>query len=271
MAKDPICGMYVSEGPDALRTTVRGADYYFCSDTCLQTFLRPEIEVRNLKRVTALSFILGIPLLLFSIADLIGLGAITTVLPSIAPLEFWLFILATPVQFIAGRRFYSGTRHAIKSRTANMDTLIATGTSAAWGYSTLVTFFPAWIPPNARAVYFDSAALIIGFILLGKVLEHSMKRRATDAVRKLLDLQPKIARVIHEGKEIEVPVEQVNVGDIVVVRPGESIPVDGIVTDGHSSVDEKMITGESIPVEKNIGDEAIGATMNKSGMLKIRA
>ncbi|MCP8304253.1 MAG: cadmium-translocating P-type ATPase [archaeon] len=271
MPKDPICGMFVRESPDALRATVRGTEYYFCSNACLQTFLRPEIEVRNLKRMTALSFILGIPLLLFSMADLIGLEAIVNLLPSFVKIEFWLFLLATPVQFIAGKRFYRGFLHAIKSRSANMDTLIAIGTSAAWGYSTVVTFFPALVPPNARVVYFETAALIIGFILLGKLLEHAMQRRATDAVRKLLGLQPKMARVIREGKEIEVPVEEVSVGDIVVVRPGEKIPVDGIVTDGYSSVDEKMITGESIPVEKKVGDEAIGATINKSGMLRIRA
>jgi len=221
--------------------------------------------------MTALSFILGIPLLILSMAELIGLGVIVTLLSSFLKIEYVLFLLATPVQFIAGSRFYRGFLHAIKSRSANMDTLIAIGTSSAWGYSTFVTFFPTWVPPNARVVYFETAALIIGFILLGKLLEHSMQRRATDAVRKLLDLQPRMARVIKEGKEVEIPVEEVSVGDIAIVRPGEKIPVDGIIIDGHSSVDEKMITGESIPVEKKIGDETIGATINKSGLLKIRA
>ncbi|MCP8312150.1 MAG: heavy metal translocating P-type ATPase [Candidatus Methylarchaceae archaeon HK01B] len=271
MPKDPVCGMFVREDPNALKAKVRGTEYYFCSNACLQTFLRPEIEVKNLKRMTALSFILGIPLFLFSIADLVGLQGLLALLPSFIKLDVWLFLLATPVQFIAGMRFYRGFFHAIKSRSANMDTLIAIGTSAAWGYSTIVTFFPDWVPPNARVVYFETAALIIGFILLGKLLEHTMQRRATDAVRKLLDLQPRMARVIKEGKETEVPVEEVSVDEIVVVRPGEKIPVDGIVIDGHSSVDEKMITGESIPVEKKVGDEAIGATINKSGLLKIKA
>ena len=277
MAKDPICGMFVNEGADSLRTTVRGTEYYFCNDSCMHTFLRPEVEIRNIKRLTAMSFILGIPLLVLSIGELIGIGAVTSLLPSLASLEvlgvlfpeFWLFILATPVQFIAGRRFYSGFLHAVRSRSANMDTLIAIGTSAAWGYSTLVTFLPSAVP--ARAVYFDSVALIIGFILLGKVLEHSTKRRATDAVRKLLDLQPKTTRVIRGGREVEVLVEDVSVGETLVIRPGEKIPVDGIVRDGHSSVDEKMITGESIPVEKQVGDEVIGSTLNKTGMMRIQA
>jgi len=189
MAKDPVCGMYVKEGPDALRASVRGTTYYFCSKACQDTFLSPEIEVRDLRRITAFSFILGVPLLFLSLADMLGLEVVVALLSSLVGLEFWLFLLATPVQFIAGRRFYSGFLDAVKSRSANMDTLIAIGTSAAWGYSTFVTFFPQLVPSNARAVYFDTAALIIGFILLGKLLEHSMKRRATDAVRKLLDLQ----------------------------------------------------------------------------------
>jgi Cu+-exporting ATPase len=237
----------------------------------MDTFLKPEIEVRNLKRMTALSFILGIPLILLSMADTIGIEAIVTLLPSFVKPELLFFLLATPVQFIAGRRFYVGFLHAIKSRSANMDTLIAIGTTSAWGYSTLVTFFPEIVPSNAREVYFETSALIIGFILLGKLLEHSMKRRASDAVRKLLDLQPKMARVIRDGKEMEIPVEEVSIDETVVVRPGGKIPVDGIVIDGYSSVDEKMITGESIPAEKKVGDEVIGATINKSGMLKIRA
>ena len=263
--------MFVHEGPDALQATVRGTTYYFCSKGCMDTFLKPEIEVRNLKRMTALSFILGIPLILLSMADTIGIEAIVTPLPSFVKPEFLFFLLATPVQFIAGRRFYVGFLHAIKSRSANMDTLIAIGTTSAWGYSTLVTFIPEIVPSNAREVYFETSALIIGFILLGKLLEHSMKRRASDAVRKLLDLQPKMARVIRDGKEMEIPVEEVSIDETVVVRPGGKIPVDGIVIDGYSSVDEKMITGESIPAEKKVGDEVIGATINKSGMLKIRA
>ncbi|MCZ6725152.1 MAG: heavy metal translocating P-type ATPase [Thaumarchaeota archaeon] len=272
MAKDPICGMFVEEGPKALQTTLRGTTFYFCSDGCLKTFLKPEVEIRNLKRLTAMSFIVGIPLLAVALLDSLGFQELSVTLPSVLIFgpEIWLFIAATPVQILGGRRFYSGFLHALKSRTANMDTLIALGTSAAWGYSTLIVFAGDIIPLSARAVYFESSALIIGFILLGKVLEHTMKRRATDSVRKLMDLQPKKATVIRKGKEVEILVEELVVGDVILIKPGERIPVDGTVIEGHSTVDEQMITGESFPVEKGVNDAAIGATINKTGLLKIK-
>jgi Cu+-exporting ATPase len=150
-----------------------------------------------------------------------------------------------------------------------MHTLIAIGTSAAWLYSTIVTFFPNFFP--RAEVYFDTATLIIALILTGRLFEDIAKGKASDAVRKLMDLQPKLARLIKDGKEIEVPVEKIQLGDILIVRSGEKIPTDGIVIEGHSSVDEKMITGESMPVGKKVGDEVIGATINKVGMLKIKA
>jgi len=194
-------------------------------------------------------------------------------------LTTWLFILATPIQFIAGWKFYLGTRDAIRARQANMDSLIAIGTTAAWLYSTIYTFQSlGWIPEilpkvtgGGPEVYFTEGGLIIGFILLGKTMEHIVKGKASEAIRKLIDLQPKMARVLKDGKEIEVPVEKVEVGDIIIVRPGERIPVDGVVIDGYSSVDQSVVTGESIPVEKKVGDEVIGASINKAGMLKIKA
>jgi Cu+-exporting ATPase len=151
----------------------------------------------------------------------------------------------------------------------NMDTLIALGTSAAWAYSTVVTFFPSFFPFSG--VYFDTAAVIVTLVLTGRFLEHISKGRASEAVRKLVDLQPRLAHVIRGEKEIEIPVEQIEVGDMFVVRPGEKVPVDGMVIEGYSSVDQSMITGESIPVEKNPNDEVIGGTINKTGMLKARA
>lgn len=259
MAKDPVCGMYVDEKKAALKAEVRGKTYYFCSESCLRTFLKPEVELRNLKYLVAFSLTLGILTLIFSFVK---------VLPTSLN-HLLLFLLATPVQFIAGWRYYKGTVDAIRNRAANMDTLIATGTTAAWLYSTIVTFAPKVFPDGA--VYFDTAALIIALILLGKLLEDIAKGKASEAIRKLMDLQPPLARVVRNGKEEEVPVEQVQVGDILVVRPGEKVPVDGVVVAGHSAVDEKMITGESIPVEKGVGDEVIGATINKAGMLKFRA
>jgi len=182
--------------------------------------------------------------------------------------KYLAFAFATPVQFIAGARFYRGFWHAIKNRTGNMDTLIAIGTSAAYFYSAAATFIPAF---ETEPVFYETAALLIMFVLLGKLLEARAKGRTSDAIKKLMSLAPKTARVSRGGKEIDVPVEQVVVGDIVVVRPGEKVPVDGIVIDGHSSVDESMLTGESIPVEKQEGDVAIGATLNKLGSFRFRA
>jgi len=258
LAKDPVCGMFVDESPSSLAATVRGHLYYFCSETCMMTFLAPEVEVRKLAWMTALSFALGVPTLILT-------WFVT--LPSL-PQNLVLFILATPVQFVAGRRFYRGLWHAVRERAANMDSLIAIGTTAAWFYSTVVTFAPGFFP---EAVYYEVSALIIGFILLGRFLEHAVKRRASDAIRKLLALQPRTARVIRNGEEVEVPVEEVQVGDLFVVRPGEKIATDGVVVEGRSAVDEKMISGESLPVEKVPGDEVIGATMNTTGLLKVRA
>jgi Cu+-exporting ATPase len=260
LAKDPVCGMFVEESERALKADVRGTTYYFCSTACLQTFTRPDIEMRNLKIYTGMAFFLGILIFILSWISL---------LPEFVPLNVLLFLLSTPVQFIAGYRFYQGTYHAIRARAANMDTLIAIGTSAAWGYSTLVTFAPALF--TTQDVYYDTAALIIAFISLGKLLEHYVKGRASDAIRKLLGLQPKLATVIRDGEEMNIPVEEVVVGDSVIVKPGEKIPVDGVVAEGRSTVDESMITGESIPVEKQIGVQVIGATINKTGVLTVTA
>lgn len=261
MAKDPVCGMFVAETPAALQLPYKGTTYYFCAESCLETFKAPALEAAKLRRLVALSFILGIPALLFTwLISLPGGPFANNVL---------LFALATPVQFVAGWRFYKGLWHGLRARAANMDTLIAIGTSAAWLYSTLVTFSPPGLFP--AGVYFEVAALIIALILLGKYLEHIVKGKASDAVRKLLDLQPRRARVIRDSQEVEVPVEQVQVGDILLVRPGEKIPTDGEVIEGHSAVDEKMVTGESVPAEKKPGDEVIGATINKAGLLKVQA
>jgi len=259
MAKDPVCGMFVEETEDALKATVRGRTYYFCSETCLKTFLMPEVEVRNLKRMTILSFALGIPALILT-------WSISLPLP--IPNSLLLFFLATPVQFVAGSSFYRGTWHAIRAKSANMDTLIVVGTSAAWLYSTLATFVPSAFPDG---LYYEVSALIIAFVLLGRLLEHAVRVRASDVVRKLMELQPTTARVLREGAEVMLPVERVNVGDVLLVKPGEKIPVDGVVVEGHSAVDEKLITGESIPVEKGVGDEVIGGTINESGILLVKA
>lgn len=259
MAKDPICGMYVDEKATEFKAEVRGTEYYFCSKACLDQFLQPERELSHLKMLVAASVLLTIPI------------AVLTYLPLMPEhtRNLVLFLLTTPIQFVIGYRFYHGLYHAIKAGMGNMDTLIALGTSAAWLYSATVVFFPTVFP--VREVYFETAAIIITLILVGRYLEHITKAKASEAVRRLLDLQPTMARLIRDGEEIEVPVEKITIGDRIVVRPGERVPVDGVVVEGRTSVDESMITGESIPVEKNVGHEVIGATINKTGMVKVKA
>ncbi len=183
-------------------------------------------------------------------------------------MKVFMFALATPVQFVAGARFYRGAGHAIRNRAGNMDLLVTLGTSAAYFFSVATTFIPALF---MEPVFFETSALLITFVLLGKLLEASAKGRTSDAIRALMGLAAKTARVVRGGGEVDIPVEQVVTGDIVVVRPGEKVPVDGIVLTGMSAVDESMLTGEPIPVEKNAGNEVIGATINKLGTFTFRA
>jgi Cu+-exporting ATPase len=251
--------MYVDERTATISRTIHGTKWYFCSESCARTFEKPEAEFKRLKLLFFIGAILTAAVMLIPF---------TNILPS-ATENYVLFILETPVQFGVGWRFYRGAYDSIRNRMGNMDLLIALGTSVAWGYSTIVTFFPSTFPSGS--VYFDTAGIIITLILLGNLLEYLTKRKASDSVRKLLDLQPRMARVIQNGAESEVPVESVRVDDLLIVRPGERIPVDGRVIEGSSAVDQSAITGESIPLEKNIGDEVIGATINTSGLLRIRA
>jgi len=186
---------------------------------------------------------------------------------------FIQFLLATPVQFWVGRQFYVGFWKATKHKTSDMNTLIAVGTSAAYFYSLIATFLPHLFMVKGLMldVYFDTSAAIVVLILLGRFLEARAKGKTSEAIKKLIGLQPKTARVIRNGNEVDIPVGEVSLGDIVVVRPGEKIPVDGIVREGYSSIDESMVTGESLPVEKKAGDTAIGATINKTGTFKFEA
>ena len=189
--------------------------------------------------------------------------------------NYVLLALATPVQFWIGWRFYRGLWDGIKAKASNMDTLIAVGTSAAYFYSAIITILPAGSFHYGN-VYFETAAIIITLILIGRLLEFRTKEKASNAVRKLLDLQPRMAHVIRkqeQGKEFEVelPIEEVLVEDILVIRPGEMIPTDGKIIEGSSSLDESAITGESIPVDKTVGHDVIGGTMNRSGLMKVIA
>ncbi len=195
--------------------------------------------------------------------------------PAPALLHNWVvqFVLATPVQIWAGWRFYRGMWAAARHGTADMNTLIAVGTSAAYLYSVAATFFPGWFAGGAIApsVYFETSSIIIVFVLLGRYLESRARGRTGDAIRRLMRLQPRTARVVRDGSETDVPVEDVQAGDVVVVRPGEKIPADGVVLDGFSTVDESMITGESMPAEKAAGGAVIGATLNRTGTFRFRA
>ncbi len=182
--------------------------------------------------------------------------------------------LATPVQFWAGWQFYRGAWGAARHRTSDMNTLIAVGTSAAYFYSVVATVFPSTLAAGGiePAVYFDTSAAIIALILLGRLLEHGAKRKTSEAIRKLMGVQAKSARILQEnGEEKEVPLADVAVGDLVVVRPGEKIPVDGELTEGYSAVNESMITGESLPVEKRVGDHVVGGTLNQTGRFVFEA
>ncbi|TAG96034.1 MAG: copper-translocating P-type ATPase [Oscillatoriales cyanobacterium] len=187
--------------------------------------------------------------------------------------NFWLqLVLTAPVQFWCGKSFYIGAWKALKRRVATMDTLIALGTSAAYFYSVFVTFFPNFFIAQGlnSSVYYEVAASVVALILLGKTIENRAKGETSEAIRKLMGLQAKTARIIRNGQELEVPLAQVEIGDVVQVRPGEQIPVDGEVIEGYSTIDEAMVTGESLPVKKQIGDEVIGATINKTGSFKFR-
>ncbi len=194
-------------------------------------------------------------------------------MPKIFNNSWLLLILTTPVQFWIGAQFYSGLKLLIKYRTADMNTLIAIGTLAAYFYSTAVTIFPVFFAKGGitPALYFDTSAIIIVLILLGKYFEILMKGRASEAIKKLIGLQPKIATVIKNGAELKIPITEVQVGDLIIVRPGEKIPVDGKITEGESEIDESMITGESMPVHKKIESAVIGSTINKFGTFTFRA
>jgi Cu+-exporting ATPase len=272
MAKDPVCGMFVEEKPDAIRYNKDGREYYFCSKQCLDEFIQPEKELKKLKKYVAISIALTIPIVIFSLPHMFPTQFSGGLLP-MAVMHYGNYImlaLATPLQFWVGWRFYRGLWDGIKAKASNMDTLIAIGTSAAYLYSAVVTIVPGYFP--FKSVYFESAAIIITLILIGRLLETRTKEKASDAVRKLLDLQPRMTKVMREGgEEVEIPVEQVREGEVMIIRPGERIPTDGIVIEGSSSIDESAITGESIPVDKEKGDEVIGATINKSGLLKVKA
>ncbi|NLY85023.1 MAG: copper-translocating P-type ATPase [Tissierellia bacterium] len=217
-----------------------------------------EKEIKSLKTSFIISAVLSLPLFSAMFFHMAGSHNILT--------NGWFQLaLATPVQFIIGYRFYKGAYNSLRGGGANMDVLVSMGTSAAYFYSIYNLL------KGVDEFYFEASAVIITLILLGKTFEAVAKGKTSEAIKKLMGLQPKTARVIRDGVEVDIPIEKVDIGDIIVVRPGERIPVDGIIVEGNSAVDESMITGESIPVDKSQGDEVIGATINKFGTFKFRA
>lgn len=261
MPLDPICGMFVRDAPDALETVVKGHRYTFCSKACLRRFTAPEREVAWLQRSAALA---------------LGIGASLLVLPAVGfvgePVLGWtLFALGTAVQVVAGRPFYQGLGQAIVARRPNMDTLIVLGTTAAWLFGTVELLSPQTLVPGRQQYYFEVGALVLGFVSVGRWLEQRMRGEATIQVRKLLELQPATAHVLQDGSEVDVAVEDIQAEDVVVVRSGEAVPVDGVVLEGHGAVDEKLLTGEPIPVDKRPGDNVIAGSLNGGGELRVKA
>jgi len=259
--------------PQALKQAIKDAGYEVKEENArvdeLKTRDAKQEEINQLRRRVIIAAVLS---------ALVMIGSMHELIPALMAIPMQtrfigLLILTTPVQFWAGWRFYRGAYLTAKHGSTDMNTLVAVGTSVAYLYSAAVTFFPGLFEAQRlqHAVYYDTAATIITLILFGRYLEAKAKGRASDAIKKLLGLQPKTGRVVRDGQEVDIPIGNIQVGDIVVVRPGEKVPVDGVLVEGHSSVDESMITGESIPVEKRKGDDVIGATINKTGSFKFEA
>jgi len=231
-----------------------------------------EKAYRQLKREFIFSLVLAVPIMLINMLSMTA-WFMSHISLSMDEVNKVLLILTTPVMIISGKRFFKPAWKLALHFAADMNTLVAVGTGAAFLYSAAVVLFPHWFPAgtNLYDVYFDSAVVIITLILMGRMLEARAKHKASDSIKLLLGLQPKVARIIKDKKEIEIPIDVVAVGDVIIVRPGECIPVDGLIINGNSSVDESMVSGESIPVEKTAGDKVIGGTINRNGSFEFRA
>lgn len=235
-----------------------------------------EREYKSLMRKFWFAAAVGVPVMLVAYPELPWFYLPNLFVENVSEsLTWWLFVLSglvtLPVMFYSGRHFFSGAWAAFSHHAADMNTLIALGTSAAWIYSTVAIFFPTLFPKGTATPFYDVTAVVTALVVLGQALEVRAKGRTSQAIRKLMGLQAKTARVIRNGQEVEIPVEEVLVGDVVLVRPGDKIPVDGEIVDGRSAVDESMVTGESLPVDKSVGDTVIGATVNTTGAFKFQA
>jgi len=231
------------------------------------------LEAERAKEQVAYTRRLGVSAVLSAIVFAGSMTALFPALEAVPGRLFWLMALATPVQFWAGWPFYRAAWAAARHGATDMNTLVAVGTSAAYGYSAVGVLWPGAlaIAGQSSQVYFDTSAVIITLILLGRTLEARAKGHTSEAIRRLMGLAPRLATVLRDGGEMHVPLDQVKVGDVILVRPGEKVPVDGTVNDGHSTVDESMLTGEAIPVEKRGGDAVIGGTLNKTGTFRFTA
>lgn len=225
-----------------------------------------EKEIKKMRTKLIIAAALSIPLLLTMLDHLFGIPV-----PNILLNPWFQFALATPIQFIIGWQFYESAYKNLKTKNANMDVLVALGTSAAYFYSLYEAVLTIGNPNYIPHLYFETSAILITLILLGKYLEKNAKSKTTEAISKLLQLQAKEARVIRDGKEMMIPIEEVVVSDRIIIKPGEKIPVDGVIVKGTTSVDESMLTGESIPIEKQVGAKVIGATINLNGTIEMEA
>lgn len=244
-----------------IRQFVAKSGYQIISEDLSAT--AEELEAKKLKKLLGVGIAFTIPIMIFGYPEYLPFIPLAGTNLS----AFLMFACASIVQFGAGSRFYVGAFRIAKMRSANMDTLVVLGTTTAYLFSAYNTFpTPMW-----HNIYYDAAAVVVTFIVLGKYLENKTKGKTSSIIKKMLELQPKTARIRRDGVEQEIPIEQIKVGDVVVVRPGEKIPVDSVVVEGHSAVDESMVTGESMPISKKKGDLVIGGTINREGALYIEA
>ena len=263
-------------GPDEIASAITQAGYeprVLADDVDAEGLARKR-ALRERRRETVIAALLTVPIVMLSLGAMVAPG-IDRALAAVAPSpQFWAWVqlaLGTAVTFWPGRRFFSAGWAAYRHLSPDMNSLVMTGVGAAYVYSAMVVIAPHLFPPEARNLYFESAAVVITLILMGKYLEELSKGRAGAAIRKLIGLQAKTARVLRDGREQDVPIHNVVRGDLVVVRPGERVPVDGEVRDGKSYVDESMLTGEPMPVAKRAGERVVGGTVNQHGLLRVEA
>ncbi len=270
--RDPVCGMDV-DTETALSAKIGDRTYYFCSQQCLDVYTAPERELKAMQRRVSFTLAGAVAALALKVLTLFGLITAIMYFDVVGGLRIYdiaIFIVSTPIVWIAGYKIYKGAYQSLRNRNINMDVLVSVGVLAGWIYGVISVFLlPTTAQPGTG--YMEVAIGILAFVLLGRYIEELIRRRSAASIRKLLELQPTMARVIKDGKETDTPIDQVQIDDIVIVKPGEKIPIDGNVVGGYSSVDEKLLTGESIPVEKTVGSEVVGATINKTGLLTIKA